>query len=341
MRAQLDAFRRRHDIPAIGGALVDLDGRTHVDVVGVTRRGSSDTVTADDSWHIGSCGKAITAALYARLVEHGLAAWGTPVRELFPDLAGEIHRAWSTPTIDELLTCRAGVRPNPTRSQLRAAYHDLTAPVVQRSEAVRSALSGPPEHHGRFRYSNLGYVLVGAAIERVTRLSFEEALTQWILEPLGVTSAGFGPPRTVCGHRSRLQLGGLCVGRGDPASPDDLQSDNPALLSPAGRLHLTVTDWARVQRLFLDGAGLLDQASVQRILDLPGDGRRMGMGWASAARLPNAELGMQGSNTCWSAAALIRADRQRIAMVVTNDGRTRVLTATASLAASVLSLTHA
>lgn len=60
------------------------------------------------------------------------------------------------------------------------------------------------------------------------------------------------------------------------------------------------------------------------------------MGWASAMQLDGVGLGMQGSNTMWSAAALMTADRERAALVVVNDGRTRILTASAYLAHRLL-----
>lgn len=76
LRAQLVGFRHKHAVPALGAAVVTRDGGVDVDVVGVRIRGGDDPVRLDDRWHIGSCGKSITAALYARLVEGGEAEWG-------------------------------------------------------------------------------------------------------------------------------------------------------------------------------------------------------------------------------------------------------------------------
>lgn len=208
----------------------------------------------------------------------------------------------------------------------------------QRTRAVASALSRPPDGRGAFLYSNLGYVVVGAAIDRIAAVPFEGALHINLLEPLGVTSAGLGPPPDIWGHRPRLQLGGLTVGRGSPAPPGSVRSDNPAVLTPAGRLHLTLADWAKFQQLFLDqGHDLLEPASVERLLTVPaGKGNGMAMGWASAASLDGASYGMQGSNTLWAATAIMDADLERTAMVIANDGRTRVLREAAQLAASML-----
>jgi D-alanyl-D-alanine carboxypeptidase len=342
MSERLEAFRRRHGVAAIGATTIDASSPTieSIDVVGVVRRGADDAVVETDAWHIGSCAKALTAALYARLVEQGRAEWGARLVDLFPDLAESVDRGWSEVTIDEIFTCRSGLPANPDRTAMQAAYDDTDRAVDQRSRTARAALAEPPDGRGQFRYSNLGYVLAGAAIDRITDSTYESALRTEILDPLGVTTAGFGPPPRLWGHRPRLQIVSLCIGRGKSVGPDDLRSDNPPLLTPAGRLHLSLPDWARVQRLFLDGAGLLGAASRHHILHTPADGRGMAMGWAAPKGLSGVALGMQGSNTAWVATAMIDTDRSRMTLVITNDGRTSMLRTTALLAAELLRGRH-
>ncbi|MEA2001278.1 MAG: serine hydrolase [Actinomycetota bacterium] len=338
LRRLLLDFRDRFAVPALGAATVTRTGTLAVDVVGSRQRGGCDPVTVDDQWHIGSCAKAITSALYARLVEQGDTEWAVPVRAFFPDLADSLDVGWSGPTVDEVLVCRSGMRTNLSRAELLKAWEDTSPMTEQRTRAVVSALSRPPDRRGAFRYSNLGYVIVGAAIDRIAEMPFEDALRINLLEPLGITSAGFGPPPDIWGHRPRFQLGSLTIGRGSPAEPGSPRSDNPAVLTPAGRLHLTLADWAKFQQLFLNqGHDLLKPATIEHLLTLPADkSRGMAMGWASAANLDGASYGMQGSNTLWAATAIIDANLDRTAMVVANDGRTRLLSQSAQLAASIL-----
>ena len=107
-------------------------------------------------------------------------------------------------------------------------------------------------------------------------------------------------------------------------------------------MHLTLADWASFQRVFLnEGLPLLSADSVRRLLELPEDDpRSMAMGWAST-QADGASYGMQGSNTMWAATALLDIDKGRAAMVVANDGRTRVLQRSAVLAADILQLRRA
>ena len=345
LRPHLLEFQAKHSTPAVGAAVVTRDGLLGVDVVGVRVAGGIDPARQDDRWHIGSCGKSITAMLYARLVERGDAHWGARLPELFPDLAGTIDRHWSTITIDDLFVSQAGLPANLDRAAMTAAFRDTRPQQEQRTQVVAAALSHAPRRPGRFVYSNLGYIVIGAAVERITDLPFESALMTHVLEPLGITSGGFGPPSGLWGHGGRMlalgPLGLLDLGRAGPADPTTVESDNPPVMSPAGRLHLTLEDWARFQRVFLTrGGDFIQPESVERLLtQAPGPGNRQALGWAPVRGLDNVSWGQQGSNTFWVATALIDAARERAAMIVCNEGRARLLKQTPTLAALLLSTT--
>jgi D-alanyl-D-alanine carboxypeptidase len=335
---QLHSFVDRSRVPGAVAALVTADD-LEVHVAGVRRRGAAPPVTEDDQWHIGSCGKSITAVLYGRLVDLGLARWGVPIRDLFADLGDEVHPDWGSRPVDEVFHCRAGVAADLDGAHLRRALNDRRPLVEQRTEAAAVALRRAPTAPGRFVYSNLGYIVIGAAIDRLTGTSYEQALRTHLQEPLGLTSLGFGPPPAVWGHGPRIQLGGLCAFRGTPAPPTSPASDNAPVLSSAGTMHLSVRDWAAFQRQFLSPAPgrIVTPETVEHILSVPaGPGVPMAMGWARADRVAGVAYGMQGSNTMWSACALLNDRRDCTALVIANDGRTSVLTGTAKLAVRLL-----
>lgn len=343
LRARVVGFRQKHAVPALGAGIVTGDGHLEMEVVGVRIRGGDDPVTLDDPWHIGSCGKSFTAALYARLVERGDAEWGARLPDLFPDLAGAVDSGWGDITIDDVFVSQAGLPSNLGRREMVAAWRDTRPLREQRTKVAAAALRRPPHRPGRFLYSNLGYIVIGAAIERITDDAFESSLTTHVLEPLGITSGGFGPPSQLWGHGGRmLQLGPLGLvdlGRGAPADPARAESDNPPVMGPAGRLRLTLEDWAKFQRVFLSqGEGFLLPGTVVRLLTpAPGRGQRQAFGWAPvrSGRI-DASFGQQGSNTSWVATAMIDLARERTAMVVCNEGRARLLRHTPTLALQLL-----
>ena len=333
-----ERFARRNGVPAVAATVFDARGPVEVLVTGVRRRGSSDAALASDRWHIGSCTKSFTAVLWARLVERGDAEWDMPLSAALADL-GDVHPGWAGQTIDSALCCRAGFAANLSAVQMQRSWSDTRPLDEQRTEVARRVLVAPPASAGRFVYSNLGYIVVGAAIDRLAGAPFEQALAAHVLEPLEITTAGFGPPAEVWGHPARFQFRGLGLLRGPAVDPADPYSDNPAVLSSAGTMHMSMADWAKFVRIFLlGGSDLLSPDTVDRLVPVPDRYYlTMATGWMRAVHLRGVSYAMQGSNTMWSATAIIDDDRQRAALVACNDGRNRVLNRSVGLAAQLLS----
>ncbi|MDO0939123.1 serine hydrolase domain-containing protein [Streptomyces sp. DG2A-72] len=335
LTARLRSFHKQHGLPGIAAAVVTADS-VLMAATGTRVRGGSDPVGEADTWHIGSCGKSMTAALWARLVQRGQATWEDTVSELFCDLDPKPHPAWQTVTITDLLSHFAGLAGNLTQADLKAAYSKEESPADQRTEVAARALAAPPVRYGRFLYSNLGYTIAGAAIERVTGEPFDSAMGREILHPLGMSSAGFGPPSgdQPWGHRPRWVM----LGRGEAIAPNEMSlphpADNPPVMTPAGRLHVSLADWARFVRLFLtDGPDFLTAESVGLLTTSP-PGRKssQGLGWAiPAGGSPPIAHAQQGSNMRWIATALVHRDRHHAVLIVCNDGRQRLLRACARL----------
>lgn len=124
------------------------------------------------------------------------------------------------------------------------------------------------------------------------------------------------------------QLGAIDFGRTRPADPSLPESDNPAVMGPAGRLHLSLADWARVQRVFITGGGdVLRPGTIQRLMTpATGPGPWQAMGWATVGReFAEGSFAQQGSNTYWVATAVIDRKRERTALVVFNEGRAKLI----------------
>lgn len=94
-------------------------------------------------------------------------------------------------------------------------------------------------------------------------------------------------------------------------------------------------------RIFLAGTstGLLHEDSLLRLFSSPAQsGQSMGMGWMQPIPIMGVPYFMQGSNTLWSATAMVSLDRSKSVLVVCNDGRARVLHRSVKLAVFLLAL---
>lgn len=297
--AALDAEFARHAPPAMISAVVGREGLVWAGVRGVRRVGSADPAALGQLWHLGSNGKAMTAVLYARLVEQGGARWGATLPELFPGLT--IDPALQAATIDDLLCHRSGLsdRDVLTREVMLAGHTDTRSTRDQRVDFAALALGkAPTGTRGTFAYSNVGYILAGAAIERLVDRSWEETIKAEVFDPLGMASIGHGAPQgdNPWGHRS---VGDQAVAV-DPAR----FADNPPPFGPAGRMHMTVEDYGKFLRLYLtDGGGLLRPETMTRLTTPPeGAPPAYGYGWGIQ---PGPRLGHDGSNTMWHATARV------------------------------------
>jgi D-alanyl-D-alanine carboxypeptidase len=262
----------------------------------------------DWAWHLGSNTKAMTAALYARLVEQGRCHWAATVPQLFPSLA--VHAGWSASTVEQLMAHVAGLTDAlVTPAWLMARHTDRSPPREQRYALLEQVLTAPPTGTpGRFAYGNLNYVVIGAVIEQATGRAWEEVIAADLFAPLQMTGAGFGPPPVGLWGRAGAAL--------IPMDPRGI-ADNPAVLAPAGGVHLPPSSYARFLQLFLaGGAPLLRPDGFARLLNPPVAGARYAGGWAVEGDM----LTHNGSNTMWYVTAVVDRKADRAYAAGTNRG---------------------
>ncbi len=318
----LDSVMKQTGVPALGYAAVGPKGVIAIDDAGRRRNTVDDYVTLDDPWHIGSNTKAMTAALYARLVEQGKAGWGATLKDLFPDAQGA-DPAWATVKIEDLLAHRSGISDDGLvdRSWLIKAHADTRPALVQRAEFAQRVLThAPTGKYGAFEYANSNYILAGAAIERIYKDSWEVAMGTEVFGPLLMSSAGFGPPTGPApwGHEPGQN--------GELTAVDPLHdvADNPPVFGPAGRVHLSLADYAKFVRVFLiGGGGWLSPGSLAK-LARPWEGAEgYALGWQYYENKGWADgpvLAHEGSNTLWRTMALIAPAKPIAYVLVTNCG---------------------
>ena len=122
----------------------------------------------------------------------------------------------------------------------------------------------------RFAYSNVGYTIAGHIAETVAGKAYESLLRERVFAPLGLASAGFGPPQgdapnqEPIGHRVLLRWFRLRM------DPFETRADNSPVMAPAGAVHMTILDLARYGTAHLDGESspsptLLPHAAWERL----------------------------------------------------------------------------
>ena len=293
----LESVVKEFEIPGMVAAVI-RDGKvTALGAAGVRKQGDETPITVDDLMHLGSCTKAMTGTLIAELIadEKIDLDWDTTIGDVLTDLKDDIHGDYHDVTMKQLLSHCGGLPANETgRSKLTTKkIHN------QRLRSIRKTLkAAPPNKAGEFLYSNMSYIVAGTMIETITGKSWEELITERLFKPLGMDSAGFGPP----GKRNKVEQPWGHVFQSDQFWP--LQGDNVPVLGPAGRVHCTISDWAKFVSLHTASdkrpPKLLDVATIRQLHD-PKLTDDYAVGWLVTERAwgKGRVLNHAGSNNMW------------------------------------------
>jgi len=276
----LKPIRQKFNVPAMAVAVVTSDEIKFVGAVGVRKRDTEIPVTLADLWHLGSDGKAMTSTLIARLVERGQLKWDSTLAEVYPELAPQMNPEFQKVTLLQLLSHRAGLPAN-----LNLAEYLGNDVASLRLRAVRQELAKKPQSTpgSKYAYSNLGYIIAAAVVEKTTGKAWERAIADEVFDPLQMKSAAFGGT----GTRGQIDQPWPHTADGQPTAENGPDMDNPPVMGPAGRIHCSIQDWAKFVQDQLRGArgapALLKPESYQK-LQTPPFGGDYALGWTVVQR---------------------------------------------------------
>jgi D-alanyl-D-alanine carboxypeptidase len=150
---------------------------------GVADAAAQRPADAATTYRLGSMGKQFTAVLVLKLVDEGRLALADPIGRYLTGLKPE----WNGLTIEQLLNHTSGV-PRDYRQMSRAAEvmtTDSLIAMAARSQAPTAAAGTT------FIYSNTGYMLLGALVEKLHGKPYRDVLQDQIARPLGLASLGW------------------------------------------------------------------------------------------------------------------------------------------------------
>ena len=189
------------------GAVFGQVSATQRDIggAGLRRLGTTDALTGQESFIIGSNTKAMTSVVAARLIERGVLRWDSTIGEAMPELQASMRADYHAVTLEQLLAHRGGVLAmtggeDAERFQLYLDNYSGVLPQTlqeRRSFFAHWLLSQPPPGGvvpGQdFYYSNGGYALAGTMLEAVTGKPYEILFDEELTQPLGVAGSWVRP----------------------------------------------------------------------------------------------------------------------------------------------------
>ncbi len=223
---------------------------------------SDRAMDADTLFRCGSITKTFTATAIMKLRDEGKLSIDDPIVRYIPEFAAVKARfgAADKVTFRRLLTHTSGLSGEGPDN----GWERLEFPPIEEMVAALPRTEILIEPETQYKYSNLGFSMMGEAIRRISGMPYADYIQRNILQPLGMSSSGFAltdamRPRMETGYTIRWLVGEPSVAPHPPLRGWDA----------AGSLYSSVNDLAkwislqfRTKAKARDGAQVLKGATL-------------------------------------------------------------------------------
>jgi D-alanyl-D-alanine carboxypeptidase len=186
LESWLDHQRRRLRVPGVQAAVRVGEQLVLDTALGVADLTTGEPLTAGHLFRIASHSKTFTATAVLQLVEAGRLRLDDPVAQWVPATAGT---ALAAVTVRELLGHQGGVIRDGADNDFWQLLHPFPdeAGLLGIATAGDAAPFGPNEH---FKYSNVGYSLLGLVVEAVTGTGYAAHVQAAVVDRLELADTG-------------------------------------------------------------------------------------------------------------------------------------------------------
>lgn len=244
LEAKIAELAAELQVPGVAAGVYS-NGEETIAVHGVTSIENPLAVTEDTLFQFGSTGKTFTATAVMRLVEQGKIDLNAPVRTYVPELTLKDEETAANVTVLQLLNHSAGWQGDFFEDTGRG--DDALAKYVEKMATLEQVTPLGTQAS----YNNASLSLAGRVIEKVTGKTYEDAVKELVLDPIGLdsVSADIGQIMTrrfVVGHVNH-EDGRVTISRPWPLARS---------VTPAGGWSSDVRDQLKWARFHLgDGTG--------------------------------------------------------------------------------------
>jgi CubicO group peptidase (beta-lactamase class C family) len=201
-------FRSTSNSPAISIAIVHGHDIIYKQAIGYTDVQNKVAAKVDSKFPIMSITKTFTATMFMQLMERGIVGLNDDIRKYIPEYKVKSDYKGTGPTtLLQLATHTSGLpRNTPADTAFTFSFErwmitggaSPVQPFATNKEVLQALqfmkLDYPPYdfiHQNDRHYSNLGYTLLGIAIERAAKTSYTKYIKDNILAPLKMMESGF------------------------------------------------------------------------------------------------------------------------------------------------------
>lgn len=267
---------------------------------GFANRNTESENTPDTKFRIGSLTKQFTAVAILSLMEQGLLQLDDYVIEHINDFPHGDQI-----TIKQLLTHTSGLANYTELSVFEEALKEYRSPNQLITMFKNLPLEFTPG--SQFSYSNSGYIVLGAIIEKLSGMSYQDYLTLNVFEPLNMLSSDYGTNEIANGAEALgYKADGSKAGFIDMSIPFS-----------AGALVSTVNDLAKWDQALYDNALL--NAESTALMFTPSL-NQYALGWSVTKIAQTSEpIHVHGGNILGFSSVIIRFPQTNKLIVVLSN----------------------
>ena len=305
-------IKEKYEIPALSIAVVSADSLLYQKAIGLKSIKKTDTVSINDAFHIGSNTKAFTATLCAKLEQNGLIDLESKILDIFPEFSDSINAIYKDVTLNDLLAHRAGIKAYTQKNDVLNLPQYTDSEIAQRQQFTKWLLQQPSDYIGSFEYSNAGYSIATAMIEKVTGQSWKSLMRQHVFDSLHITG-NFGWPinntqHGVWGHYFSEETKELI-----PHNGTDYQVNS--LIESAGDLNMSAIDFGKYLQYLLQEIQVKNADMTKRLFDSK---YGYSMGWHKKQRNNLFVLEHFGSAGTFHSYAMIIKEKNMAVVILSN-----------------------
>jgi dipeptidyl aminopeptidase/acylaminoacyl peptidase/CubicO group peptidase (beta-lactamase class C family) len=329
-RRRLAVLAERHRVPGAAlGILRVGDGadETSLASYGLLNKSTGVDTTDDSVFQIGSMTKVWTATIAMQLVDEGKLELDAPVIDVLPELELADPDVAAKVTMRHLLTHTSGIDGDVFTDTGRGDD------CLERYVALLSEAAQNHPLSATWSYCNSGFVLAGRVIEKLTDGTWDAAINERLVGPLGMTHTGTLPEEALL-HRAAAGHMGESGAEQQRAPAWAL----PRSLGPAGLVNSTAADVLAFARMHLsgglapDGTRILSESAVTAMADHEADlpdkytlGDSWGLGWIRFGWDGRRLIGHDGNTLGQAAFLRVLPDEGLAVTLLTNGGNARDL----------------
>ena len=320
---RLDTLADKHGV--VGASLAIRHGdETAEAATGLLNLRTDQPATPDALFQIGSISKVWTATLVMQLVDEGLLDLDEPIARHLPDFRVADEQVSATVTARQLLAHTSGIDGDLFLDTGRGDD------AVEKYVAAMAKLTQVHPQGATMSYCNSGYTLLGRLVEVLRDKTWDAALREHVLDPLGLSTAGTLPEEALL-HAAAA--GHVVPEPGaDPVVTPQWGIFRSA--GPAGLIHATARDVLAFAQLHLangttpDGTRLLSEQSAAAMrspqVEVPDPytlGSHWGLGWILMTWDGRSVFGHDGGTLGQTAFLRVLPDEGLSVCLLTNGGK--------------------